>query len=106
MPVPRRTKCAHHWLLADEVVPLSRTRALQHPNCWGRPARCRLCGKPTILLEKVWEEQSPRSLRRSGRPPRQASDVVRAMKKAERIVDIEDFTTSPEPDLAELEYNL
>jgi hypothetical protein len=80
--------------------------AVQHPNCWGRPARCKHCGKPKILPEQVWEEQSARALRRSGRPPRQASDVVRAMRGARNETDIEDFVTSPEPDLSDLEHIL
>lgn len=47
-------KCLHHWMLsATETKPLRRKQAEKYPDCIGRPAVCKKCGKKTTLPEHV-----------------------------------------------------
>lgn len=50
-------ECAHHWVLEHgRAVKLSRDIIMKHPNCIGRPAKCKKCGAETVKLEKVWDQ--------------------------------------------------
>lgn len=55
-----QSNCVHHWIIPenDKAVRLSKEVKNKHPNCLGRKATCKKCQKDTVLLERVWENNS------------------------------------------------
>jgi len=75
--------CVHHWVLTDEIAPLSKKDEKLHPNCWGRRAKCKKCRLEKAIPEQLWEPPGNNPRGRGRRPSRTGSSIARQLQQPE-----------------------